>query len=143
MSEPWVIVADQSKARFFTVSDTSTLIEIKDLVQTQARRLEQTLTSDRPGRSFDSGGKGSHAMGSQVEPAKQEAIRFAKAVAESVRSAHNEGHCNRILLVAGPPLLGLLRADLKSVSGIEISELDKNLGHYDAVEIRKHLPKRI
>ena len=110
MSEPWVIVADQSKARFFTVSDTSTLIEIKDLVQTQARRLEQTLTSDRPGRSFDSGGKGSHAMGSQVEPAKQEAIRFAKAVAESVRSAHNEGHCNRILLVAGPPFAGLVES---------------------------------
>ena len=143
MSKLWVIVADQSKARFFTVSDTSTLIEIKDLVQTQARRLEQDLTSDRPGRSFDSKGKGSHAMGTQVEPSKQESIRFAKEVIETVRSAHNEGLCGRIFLVAGPPMLGLLRADLKTLSGIEISELDKNLGHHDAVEIRKHLPKRI
>ena len=143
MSKLWVIVADQSKARFFTVSDTSTLIEIKDLVQPQARRLEQDLTSDRPGRSFDSKGKGSHAMGSKVEPAKQEAIRFAKEVSETVRSAHNEGRCDRILLVAGPPLLGMLRADLKTISGMEIAELDKNLGQYDAVEIRKHLPKRI
>lgn len=143
MSKLWVIVADQSKARFFTVSDTSTLIEVDNLVHTQARQLEQALTSDRPGRSFDSNGNGSHAMGSEVDPAKQEAIRFAKQVAEHVRSAHNESRCDRILLVAGPPLLGLLRTDLKTVSGIKISELDKNLGQYDAVEIRKHLPKRI
>ena len=48
-----------------------------------------------------------------------------------------------MLLVAGPPLLGLLRDKLKSLSGANISEIDKNLGQYEAPEIRSHLPDRL
>ena len=144
MSKLWVIVADQSKARIFTVDDPhGALLEVDNLVHPQARDREQALTSDRPGRSFDSKGQGRHAMGASVEPGKQETIRFAKQIAEHVQAAHNEGRCNRLLLVAGPPLLGLLRENLKKVSGLKITEIEKNLGKYDAVEIRGHLPNRL
>jgi protein required for attachment to host cells len=47
------------------------------------------------------------------------------------------------LLVAGPPLLGLLRESLKSLSDMKIAEIEKNLGQYDALEIRQHLPERL
>jgi len=143
MSELWVVVADQSKARIFTVSDTSTLIAAGELTHPEARDLEQDLKSDRPGRSFDSKGAGSHAMGSEVEPARQETIRFAKQVSDHIHAAYNEKRCGRLVLAAGPRLLGLLRENLKSVSGMEITEVEKNLGQYDAVEIRQHLPKRL
>jgi protein required for attachment to host cells len=144
MSRLWVIVADQSKARIFTVADPrGALLDVGELEHPEARDREQTLTSDRPGRSFDSKGQGRHAMGSAVEPGKQESIRFAKQVADQVQAAHGEGRCNRLLLVAGPPLLGLLRDSLKSVSGMEITEIEKNLGQYDAAEIRQHLPERL
>ena len=107
MSKLWVVVADQSKARIFTVADPrGALLDVGVLEHPEARDLEQTLTSDRPGRSFDSMGQGRHAMGSTVEPGKQESIRFAKRVADHVRTAHGEGRCNRLLLVAGRPLLG-------------------------------------
>ncbi|NOZ11875.1 MAG: host attachment protein [Gammaproteobacteria bacterium] len=141
MSRLWVVVADQSKARIFTVADPrGALLGLGELEHPEARDREQTLTSDRPGRSFDSKGQGRHAMGSTVEPGKQETIRFAKQVADHVQAAHNEGRCDRLLLVAGPPLLGLLREKLKTLSGMKISEVEKNLGQYDAREIRKHLP---
>ena len=144
MSKHWVVVADQSKARIFTVSDPhGALLELGALEHPEAREREQALTSDRPGRSFDSKGQGRHAMGEKAESGKQESIRFSKQVADHVRAAHNEGRCNRVLLVAGPSFLGLLRVNLKTLSGIEISELEKNLGQYDAIEIRKHLPKRL
>ena len=144
MSKHWVVVADQSKARIFTVSDPhGALLDVGKLEHPEARDREQTLSSDRPGRSFDSKGQGRHAMGSKVEPARKEAIRFAKQVADHVQVAHNEGRCNRLLLVAGPPLLGLLRESLKTSSGMKISEIEKNLGQYDAQEIRKHLPRRL
>jgi len=144
MSTLWVVVADQSKARIFTIADPhGALLDVGELEHPQAREHEQTLTSDRPGRSFDSKGQGRHAMGSAVEPGKQETIRFAKQIADHVQAAHNEGRCNRLLLVAGPPLLGLLRESMKASSGIKISEIEKNLGQYDALEIRKHLPKRL
>jgi protein required for attachment to host cells len=144
MSTHWVVVADQSKARIFTVEDPrGALLEIDELEHPEARDREQTLTSDRAGRSFDSKGKGRHAMGSSVEPGKQETIRFAKQVADHLQAAHNEGRCDRVLLVAGPPLLALLKENLKTSSGMEITEIEKNLGQYDALEIREHLPERL
>ena len=144
MSKLWVVVADQSKARFFTVTDPhGALLSVGELEHPEAREHEQSLGSDRPGRSFDSKGQGRHAMGSTVEPLKQEAIRFAKQVADHVQAAHNNGRCDRLLLVAGPTFLGLLRESLETSSGLKISEVEKNLGQYDAPEIRKHLPKRL
>ena len=82
-------------------------------------------------------------MGSTVEPGKQETISFAKQVADYVQAAHSEGRCDRVLLVAGPPILSVLRENLKDLSGVEMSEFEKNLGQYDAAEIRKHLPERL
>lgn len=144
MSKHWVIVADKSKARIFTVADPrGALMDEVVLEHPQAREREQTLTSDRPGRSFDSKGQGRHAMGTSVEPDQQETIRFAKQIADHVQAAHNEGRCDRLLLVAGPPLLGLLREPLNTLTGLRMSEIEKNLGQYDAREIRKHLPERL
>jgi protein required for attachment to host cells len=144
MSKHWVIVADKSKARIFSVADPrGALMDEVVLQHPQAREREQTLTSDRPGRSFDSKGQGRHAMGTSVEPDQQETIRFAKQIADHVQAAHNEGRCDRLLLVAGPPLLGLLREPLNTLTGLRMSEIEKNLGQYDAREIRKHLPERL
>lgn len=144
MSSRLVVVADQSKARIFTVDDPhGPLQQVDELEHPEARKREQELTSDRPGRSFDSSGQGRHAMGTSVEPKKEEAIRFAKQVAGYLQAAHHEGRFNRLLLVAGPPLLGLLRDRLKSLSGVKVTEIEKNLGQYDALEIRKHLPDRL
>ena len=144
MSKHWVMVADKSKARIFTVADPrGALLDEVVLEHPQAREREQALTSDRPGRSFDSKGQGRHAMGTSVEPDQQETIRFAKQIADHVQAAHNEGRCDRLLLVAGPPLLGLLRESLKTLTGLRVSEIEKNLGQYDAREIRKHLPERL
>jgi protein required for attachment to host cells len=144
MSILWVVVADKSKARIFTVKDPhGALVDECVLAHPEAREHEQALTSDRPGRSFDSKGEGRHAMGSSVEPDQQETIRFAKQVSDHVQAAHNDGRCDRLLVVAGPPLLGLLRENLKTSPKLKVTELDKNLGQYDAVEIRKHLPERL
>ncbi len=144
MSKLWVVVADQSKARIFTVADPhGALLNVGELEHPEARDREQTMTTDRPGRGYDSNGQGSHAMGSTDNPGKQGTVRFAKQVADHVQAAHNKGRCNRLLLVAGPSLLGLLRENLKTLSGLKVSEIDKNLGQYDAQEIRKHLPERL
>ncbi len=144
MSRLCVVVADQSKARIFTADDPrGELVPVDELDHPEARVKEREILSDRPGRSFDSKGQGRHALSTSVEPGKQEAIRFAKEVAEYLRSAHNEGRCNRLLLVAGPPFLGLLRDNLKSLNGVKITEIEKNLGQYNAREIRKRLPARL
>ena len=57
MSKHWIVVADQSKARIFTVDDPrGALQELEQLEHPVGRDQAQTLGSDRPGRSFDSSG---------------------------------------------------------------------------------------
>ena len=54
-----------------------------------------------------------------------------------------QGRCDRLLLVAGPYFLGLLREHLSPINGVEITEIGKNLGQYSSHEIRSHLPERL
>ncbi|MGD2111970.1 MAG: host attachment protein [Gammaproteobacteria bacterium] len=144
MSKHWIVVADQGRARFFTTaSPRGALMEVATLDHAEARERTQELRSDRPGRSFDSAGDGRHAMSSPVDPKKQEAIRFAKQIAEYLQQAYNDGRCDELLLVAGPEFLGLLREQLNSAPEFRISEIEKNLGQYDPQEIRAHLPERL
>ena len=144
MSKSWIVVADQSKARIFTVDKPrGPLQEVEQLDHPEARDRAQTMASDRHGRSYDSSGKGRHAMGTSVEPKEQEAIRFAKSIADHVQAANHENRCDKLILVAGPHFLGLLRKQLGSAANLQITEIEKNLGKFDPVEIRAHLPERL
>jgi protein required for attachment to host cells len=144
MSKHWIVVADQSKARIFTVDEPrGELQELEHLDHPAGRDQAKTLGSDRPGRSFDSSGQGRHAMGASVEPKEQEAIRFARQVGDHLRAACHAGHCNRLLLVAGPHFMGLLKDQLDSLTDVKVSRIVKNLGQYDPREIRSHLPERL
>ena len=144
MSIPLIVVADQSKARFFTVnSPAGELQEIHALEHNVARQKGSALASDRPGRSFDSGGQGRHAMSTSVEPHEQEAIRFAKQVDEEVNASCRKGSYNHLVVVAGSHFLGLLREALTNPEKLRVTEINKNLGQYDAREIRTHLPARL
>lgn len=144
MSIPLIVVADQSKARFFTVdSPEGELQEIQALEHDVARQKGSALASDRPGRSFDSGGQGRHAMSTSVEPMEQESIRFAKEIAEHINATCRGGNYNHLVIVAGTHFLGLLRESVSNPEQLRITEINKNLGQYDAREIRTHLPARL
>ena len=144
MSKLWIVVADRSKARIFTVDDPhGALQEVETLDHPEGREHARDINADRPGRAFDSSGQGRHAMGTSVEPMEQDAIRFSKEVSEHLRAACHDGRCNRLLLVAGPDFLGLLRKQLNTPPDVRIKEIDKNLCNFDAREIRSHLPDRL
>jgi protein required for attachment to host cells len=144
MSKHWIVVADRSKARIFTVDDPhGALQEVETLDHPEGRDHARDVNADRQGRAFDSSGQGRHAMGTSVEPMEQDAIRFSKEVSEHLRAACHDGRCNRLLLVAGPDFLGLLRKQLNIPPDVRISEIDKNVCRFDAREIRGHLPDRL
>ena len=144
MSSHWIVVADNSSARIFTVDDPrGELQQVDALEHPEAREHARDLNADRPGRSFDSKGEGRHAMGISVDPVEQEIIRFAKQVGEHLKAACLDRRCNRLLLVAGPRLLGHLRQHLDLPPDVQVAEIEKNLGQYNAREIRSHLPERL
>ena len=77
-----------------------------------ASQSEQSLVSDRPGRSFDSFGAGRHAMEPREAAQATELKRFAKQVAGYLDKAVSSGEVSRLVLVCDPGFLGALRQEL-------------------------------
>ena len=145
MQKNWIVVADSAGARIFTVAAPGgRLEEVEALVHPESRMHAREVTSDLPGRAFDSAGKGRHAMESEVGPKKQEAIAFARQLAKRLHSALAHGEADQFILVAAPDFLGLLRDALEPAVRKRVDmELDLNLVRMKPTEIRAHLPEKL
>jgi len=63
MKKTWILVADSSKARLFTVESASgPLIEVRDFLHPESRMHEQELTTDLPGKHRNDTGVGAHGF---------------------------------------------------------------------------------
>ncbi len=145
MKLTWLVVADNSKARIFSVdSRRGPIEEIESIVHTEARLHEQNMTSDLPGRSNGKGGGGGHAYQDEVSPKQQENINFARKIANQLDAARKDGKFKQIMLVAAPGFLGSLRNQLTTqTQKLACFELAKNISSLGAKEIRAHLPERL
>ena len=135
----WVIVADEHRATIYAREKKySPMQEIKALQNDAAREKDSELVSDRSGRSFDSRGKGRHTMGGDESGTKaQSYLLFAKEIAENVSRARQGGKFDRLVVVAAPRFLGVLRPALMS-AGIEADrEIDKEVTGRDAAFIQE------
>ena len=145
MARTWVLVADSTRARIFSADrPLGSIEEIETLAHPEGRVHEQQITSDLPGRSFDSGGQGRHAMSSTVDPKRQGIIDFAKRIGDHLEAARVRGNFERLIIIAAPMFLGLIRDNLSNntIKHV-IKEINKNLAQFDAKEIRQHLPERL
>ncbi len=144
MSRHWFVVVDNNRARIFTRDEAGGRLQaVETLDNPEAGAHAQDIDADRPGRSFDSVGGGRHAMGTEVDPVTQGLLRYVKAVTGYLGTACRDGRCNRLMLVAGPRLLGMLRQQLELPPGTEVLELERNLGQFDSNELQSHLPERL
>lgn len=145
MKLTWLVVADNSKARIFSVdSRTGPIEEIESIVHTQARLHEREMTSDLPGRGNGSNGAGGHTYQDEVSPKEQDNINFAREVANELDVARKSNKFKQFILVAAPGFLGNLRRQLSAqTQNLACLELAKNLSHLNAREIRAHLPERL
>lgn len=141
MSKTWVVVAENSRARIFLMKNTGTpLEELADLQQVESRLHERDLGSDRPGRTFDSHGGGRHAKEPVTSPKKNETINFAKFVADRINSDYINGEFEKLILIAAPQFLGLLRKSLTEQVKHRITrEINKNFVKRDEAYIREQL----
>ena len=163
MAKNWVVVANTTEAKIFTLAPParrlrdpeeiqysaeelppSQLVELEALEHPAGRLKPQSIDADRPGRSFETAGKKRHAMSREVDPKKQEAIAFAKQVAERLESARLQGEVDRLILVAAPEFLGLLRDHLKTeLQRLIEEEFSLDLVQMKPHEIRAHLPETL
>ena len=145
MSKLWILVADSSRARIFTTeSAKAPLIELKELEHAESRMHERDLTSDLPGRSYDSVGLGRHDMEPSTAVKEIEAQAFAREVAAYLEDGVKQKRCNRLVIAAAPAFLGLLRDKVSQrIRSIVRYEFDKNFTQLTAQQIRALLPERL
>jgi len=117
----WVVVADESKAIFYTREmRTSPMQEAFVLENSAAREKMSDLVSDTGGRAFDSGGQGRHTMVKEKSGPRQQAIAaFAKRIAEDLHKGKHSGAYREFAIVAAPRFLGVLRSALASAGKLE------------------------
>jgi len=141
-----LVIADKSRARLFK-ADTplGPITEIEAFAHPKGRLPARELVSDAHGRAFDSAGQGRHAMENDVDPRRQEALRFATALAERLEQGRVRREFDRLGLVASPQFLGLLRDALSDACRAQVClELDKDLTQLgQARDIRERLPEKL
>lgn len=145
MSKIWILAANSGNATLFTAdSPTAPLTELATFDNREARAKQMDLVSDRPGRSFDSHGEGRHAMEVEVDPKKQEQIRFARLIADRLEQGRVENAFGRLVLVVAPMFLGLLRANFGApLSALVSLEMDKDYTALRPEELRARLPEQL
>ena len=137
----WVVVCDEFQATFYSREKKYSPMQALALLQNDvAREKSGDLVSDRGGRAFDSQGQGRHTMGGEkTDPKSQANVVFAKEIAERVSAAQSQQRFDRLIVVAAPRFLGLLRPALAS-AGIEPERtIDKEVVGRDAAVIEKLL----
>jgi len=145
MSSTWIVVADSARARLFELGRSrDELRELDDLINADARLPDRELTSDDSGRAFDSFGAGRHAMEDKISLKDQAIINFAAYINEQLLTALNERKFNKLILIADPRFLGILRDKLDDhIQKIVSTEIPKDLTRHPISDIASHLPEHL
>lgn len=139
----WVLLADSSRARVYSVPEHGkpwTLVG--EYTHDASRVTTGGLTTGQPGRTHGSGiGKAARsAMESKSSPKEVEIAHFAYELIEVLHHGHGQQAYERIVLVAPPHFLGLLRKGLNhTVSKLIAASVDKDFLHLPEAEIHAHL----
>ena len=69
-------------------------------------------------------------------------MRFARRIARRLDEARRKDEYERLIIVAGPSFLGLMREELsKPTKARVVHEVPKDLVHSPVDAVRKHLPE--
>ena len=143
MSRIRIVVADQAEAIFYdTPSLQARPTEVAHISDPLAHQHDRDFCSDRPGRSYESVGGQRHAIEREDDPRQREAVRFAKRISRRLDEARRKGEYDELIVVAGPPFLGLMRREMSRPTRERVvHEIRKDLVHSPVESLRRHLPQ--
>lgn len=141
-SATWALLADSSRGLLYSnPGKGKSWSLVKEYAHPASRVSEGGLTTDKAGRMHASGANGARsAMQSPTSPKEVEAEHFAHELAEALHAGHGQQSYKRIVLVAPPHFLGLLRKTLNAtVSKLIGASADKDYMHLSEKDIHMHL----
>lgn len=141
MSDFWVLVADEGSARlFFSDKIRVELKEMETLTNPDARLHERALVAGNKGRSYDSHNNQRHAIEPQTSAREQSAMSFAKRLARKLEQGAESHSYDRLILIAAPHTLGLLRQQLgQNARQCLHQTINKDLVRLKPEDILRHL----
>lgn len=123
----WILVADAGRAKIYRHDGRGKGLALVEEIEPPASPAVEWGT-DRPGRSFESVGSARHAHEPRRDPHDQAEDDFAREVCRRLDGAAKDGRFERLILVAAPRFLGMLRSHLGDHAGGRlIGTLDKDL----------------
>lgn len=108
METKWIIVANSSMARIFSMNTAHKLILIKELNHPESRKKDSELMSGSLGRYKVRGGAGGGNFSSRTDPKKNEVDHLAKQLAELLEHGRTTNNFDHIILITPPAFQGLL-----------------------------------
>lgn len=143
MATTWILVAHEAGARLFQNLGPGKGLELIEEVEHPAgRERDGEIVSDRPGRSFrkNSGDPRRAAMSRSEGPHDRAVANFARELAHKLQHERTQNRFERIVLVAPPRFLGLLRSSLDTPTAhLVVGSLAKDLATIKEAELIKHL----
>jgi protein required for attachment to host cells len=137
-----VVVADERYANFFDFAHPHASPAASGSVQNDAARPDRELESDVPGRRFGGTDGNRHALDGERSTERHESEQFAKSIARMLDGARTRQEFDRLVLIAAPRMLGLLREALpQPCRSIVTAEVAKELVNHDIDRIREALPR--
>lgn len=144
MNNTWILVAHRGGARLFESKQPGKdLSLLQDIPHPEGRLKSKDIGTDRPGRSVDSHGT-RHAFVQEQEPAAHVTEQFSQQLAGLLDDGRTQRRYGKLVLVAEPHFLGILRAALShETAALVTAVVNKDLGHVEPRDIPKHLSDAI
>ncbi len=135
----WILVADGARARVLLNEGVGKGVrELSDRAFVGSRMRSRDMVSDRPGRTFDRGGQGRHAMEPTSDPHDEAERAFLHDVVAWL--AEHEHAFDRLIVIAAPRALGELRRAMPRALAEKVtSEIDADLTKAKPAEIEARL----
>ena len=138
-----LVVADAARARLYSFDGAEgrpsrQLREWTDLVNPARRLRPSEIDSDTPGVGH-AGGVG-YGLGDHRDEAQHEVDRrFAREIGKHLTMLLDETGDRRVVIVASPHMLGLLRTEVPLAAAVERTELARDLTRETTPQLHEHL----
>ena len=135
----WILIADGARARVVQNNGPGKGIEVLDGLTFEGDHASSSeIMADKPGRTFDSVGSSRHAMEPTSDPHAALKVQFINQVIGILESRFEQ--YDRLILVAPPETLGLLRKSLSPAVVDKVTgELGKDLTQLSNTQLPAHL----
>jgi protein required for attachment to host cells len=140
MTKTWILAAHRSGAKFYEHTGPGALELVRTIDHPTGRLLDREMVSDRKGRKHEGTTNLQGTADPEVDPARHEAETFARSLAAALTEGRNAHAFERLVLVAEPRFLGLLRAELDApTAAMVLGSVNHALTDAPVAELREHL----